>query len=104
MPTTADLFDLLRAEDAAAALDTRIVDRSASIHVTETTRLRLTSLGGEQVQHHRWVIPSLAVTAHVDGVTQTRSLAGNYNGFCRQGGFEVVLESGLIGGGSRIAD
>lgn len=104
MPTTADLFDLLRAEDAAAALDTRIVDRSASVNVTQATRLRLTSLGGEQVQHHRWVIPSLAVTAHVDGVTQTRSLAGNYNGFCRQGGFEVVLESGLIGGGSRIAD
>lgn len=104
LPPTTDLLDLLRAEDAGAGGDARIVDREASLSVTSASCLRLTSLGGEQLQWHRWLVPSLTATAHVAGVTQSRSLAGNYNGFCRQGGFEVVLESGLIGAGRRIAD
>jgi len=104
LPSAAEFYELLRAEDGAAGRDSRIVDRSASISIAQATRYRLTSAGGEQIQHHRWITPSLAATAHIDGVTQTRTLAGNYNGFCQQGGFEVVHASGLIGSGARIAD
>jgi chromosome partitioning protein len=31
------------------------------------------------------------------------TLGGQYNGFCRQGDFEVIRASGLVGGGARVA-
>src|SRR5438034_11664028 len=34
--------------------------------------------------------PSVQVTAHANGVTQVRSSAGQYNGYCQQGGIEVL--------------
>jgi predicted Zn-dependent protease len=44
------------------------------------------------------------VTAHAAGVTQTRSWGGRYNGYCQQGGYEVVERSGFIGSGRRTAE
>jgi predicted Zn-dependent protease len=61
---------------------------------------------GEQVseQAFDFVEPNLEATAADDSGAQTRSLAGQYNGFCQQGGFEVIERSGLVGSGARIAD
>lgn len=103
-PDASGLLDLLMAEDAAAGRDPRIVDRSASITVSEVGQLWLTNHGGEVEQHHRYIRPGLTATAHAAGRTQTRSLAGQYNGFCRQGSAEVVDASGLVGSGARVAD
>jgi predicted Zn-dependent protease len=98
-----ELIELLRGEASQAKCDSRIVHWIASLG---QTRLRQQFFwDGERVaeQHHQFIEPSLEVTAS-DGVqSQTRSLAGQYNGFCQQGGFEVIEHSGLIGGGKRIA-
>jgi predicted Zn-dependent protease len=56
------------------------------------------------LQQFDFTIPSLHVVAHANGLTQTRSWGGRYNGFCQQGGWEVVERSGFIGSGRRTAD
>jgi len=55
-------------------------------------------------QHFRYVVPNLAVTANQGADTQTRSLGGQYNGYCRQGGVEVLDHAGFYGAGKRIAE
>jgi len=49
------------------------------------------------------VVPNLAVTANEGVNTQTRSLGGQYNGYCRQGGLEVLEQAGFHGSGERVA-
>ena len=61
-------------------------------------------VAGDVEQQHTITIPSLYVTAHADGRTQTRSFGGRYNGFCRQGGVEVIHDSGFVGSGERTAE
>ncbi len=51
----------------------------------------------------RFVEPHAQVTVALDGGAQTRTLAGRYNGYCQQGGFEVIERSGLLGCGERLA-
>jgi predicted Zn-dependent protease len=104
MPGQAELVDLLHAEAAAMKCDPRIVNWNASLRLTRS-RQWLT-VDGEQVseQAFDFVEPNLEATAADDSGAQTRSLAGQYNGFCQQGGFEVIERSGLVGSGARIAD
>ena len=45
-------------------------------------------------------MPHVQATAHVDGVTQTRSSAGQYNGWCQQGGLEVLERARFAGEGA----
>lgn len=104
LPDARSLIDLLMTEDAAAARDARIVDRSASLQWSEVEQYWITSHGARVLQRHRYVRPNLCVTAYADGRTQTRSLGGQYNGYCRQGGLEAIAASGLVGSGARIAD
>ena len=49
------------------------------------------------------MMPGLSVTAHDDGVTQTRSLNG-YRGICQQGGVEVLARFGFADAGRRVAE
>ncbi len=69
---------------------------------TATHRL-VTSEGGDLVQRYRFLFPSMSVTAHADGDTQTRTLHG-YRGICQQGGDEILARFGFAGGARRIAD
>ena len=48
-------------------------------------------------------MPHVQATAHVNGVTQTRSSAGQYNGFCQQGGLEVLERADFAHEGARVA-
>ncbi|GAA4013251.1 TldD/PmbA family protein [Actimicrobium antarcticum] len=98
-----DLIALLTQESAACQIDPRIVDWSASVGTITTRQLYLTSAGGDLEQHFRFVIPNLSVTANQGADTQTRSLGGQYNGYCRQGGLEVLADAGFHGSGARIA-
>ncbi|MGQ5523226.1 TldD/PmbA family protein [Chitinimonas sp. PSY-7] len=98
------LIELLMAEDAASQFDTRIVDRTASLGRLDVSQLYVVHDGGAVEQRFRALIPSLVVTAFADGVTQTRSLGGQYNGYCRQGGMEILAEAGLTGAGRRVAE
>lgn len=102
-PSIPDLIDRLRAEAAGLAADTRIVDSSASLRLTG--RLQWLFVDGElsAEQRFQFAEPQLEATAQVDGVVQSRSLGGRYNGYCQQGGLEVLEQSGFTGGAARIA-
>src|SRR5262249_38697978 len=69
-----------------------------------TRQLMLTLDGGESIQEWRHTIPGLHVVGHHAGLTQTRSWGGRHNGFCQQGGVDVLERSGFAGAGARTAD
>jgi len=96
-------FDLLSAASAAAKLDDRIVDWSATLWTIATEQLFITSEGGRAEQRFSVVAPTLQATACVNGVTQTRSSAGQYNGFWQQGGLEVLERARFDSEGPRVA-
>ena len=75
---------------AAGEGEARIVDRQAALASTRTEQLHITSDGTRIEQQWEFMNPSVQVTAQADGVTQVRSNAGQYNGFCQQGGIEVL--------------
>lgn len=96
------LLEQLRAESAALRCDSRIVHWAASVRLTDIVQQLY--LDGELVgdQGFSFVEPNLEATAASGGRSQTRTLGGQYNGFCQQGGGEVLALSGLDGGGERI--
>ncbi len=98
-----DLIGLLMQESLACNIDPRVVDWSASIGTVHTRQLYLTTQGGDLEQSFRYAIPNLSVTANQGADTQTRSFGGQYNGYCRQGGLEILTQSGFNGAGARIA-
>jgi predicted Zn-dependent protease len=94
---------LLREVCASARADARIVDWAASLMSVEASQLLLTSDGGRTEQRWHVTMPHVQATAHVGGVTQTRSSAGQYNGFCQQGGLEVLERARFALEGPRVA-
>ena len=94
---------LLAAASASTRIDARIVDWTASLWTVESEQLFVTAEGGRAEQRFSFVTPHLQATAHDRGVTQTRSLAGQYNGFCQQGGLEVLERAGFAQAGPRVA-
>ena len=96
-------LDLLCAASAATRLDERIVDWSATLWTLDTDTLLITGDGGCAEQRFSQVIPNVVATASVDGVTQTRSAHGQYNGFCQQGGLEVLERAQFASDGPRVA-
>ncbi|HYD97421.1 MAG TPA: TldD/PmbA family protein [Noviherbaspirillum sp.] len=102
-PSRAQLIELLLRESAACRIDPRVVDWQASVWQVKTSQRYLTADGADLEQQFQYLIPNLAVTASHGTDTQTRSLGGQYNGYCRQGGFEVLEQAGFHGAGSRIA-
>ena len=70
--------------------DPRIVDRHATLWSVRTEQLHISSEGARTQQQWEFTTPSVQVTAHANGVTQVRSSGGQYNGFCQQGGIEVL--------------
>ena len=81
---------------AAAGQDARIVDRHATLWSVRTQQRQLGSEGGDTDQQWEFLTPAFEITAHAGGVTQVRSSAGQYNGFCQQGGLEVLERSGFL--------
>jgi predicted Zn-dependent protease len=102
LPNRRDWLDRLARECAAANIDPRIVERTASVQVTHTDQLYITGDGVRIDQHFRFVMPQLSVAAHADGDTQVRTLGGNY-GTLAQGGLEVLARYGFDGAGARVA-
>ena len=103
MPARRELFALVAEVDASAQIDPRIVDSFASVETCIASNRYLTSRGGDVSQVHHFVVPNAQVTASDGQDTQTRSLGGQYNGFCQQGGADVLERSGFIGCGASIA-
>ncbi len=97
-------YDLIADEAKQCRIDDRIVDWEANLWSTRTRQLYLTADGGEVEQEFQFVVPNLSATAYADGQTQTRTHGGRYNGFCRQGGLEVLDAFGLKGAGRQCAE
>ena len=102
--TKREKFALLKAESAACKIDARIHDWSASFWTTQTKQLYVTSDGAMIEQAFEFLVPSLSVTAFADGAAQTRTFGGRYNGFCQQGGAEIISRSGFLGAGRQTAE
>ena len=103
IPARRELIALLMQESAACRIDPRVVDWQASVWNVSTSQLYLTADGADVEQQFRYLVPNLAVTASDGNDTQTRSLGGQYNGYCRQGGFEILEQAGFHGAGRRVA-
>jgi predicted Zn-dependent protease len=99
-----DKYDLIADEAKQCRIDPRIVDWEASLWITQSHQGYFTADGGAVEQQFRFVVPNLSATAYADGVTQTRSHGGRYNGFCRQGGLEILEAFGLKGSGRQVAE
>ncbi len=97
-------FEILDAESAACKIDDRIVDWSASFWTTHTKQLYVTADGAMVEQEFDFLVPSLSVTAFANNEAQTRSFGGRYNGFCQQGGAEIIARSGFHGAGKQTAE
>ncbi|KIF83763.1 peptidase C69 [Noviherbaspirillum autotrophicum] len=98
-----DLIALLMRESRACRIDARIVDWQASLWTVDASQRYLTADGADIFQQFRYAIPSLVATASEGAETQTRSLGGQYNGYCRQGGLDVLEHAAFDGAGRRVA-
>jgi len=93
--TLPERLEWLREVCASARGDERIVDRVATLWSVHTEQLHFSSEGARTEQHWDFTTPAVEATAHAKGVTQIRSSAGQYNGFCQQGGIEVLERAGF---------
>jgi predicted Zn-dependent protease len=102
----ADRIEALMRESRGCKIDPRIVDWQASLWTLRTRQLTVSAEAGDRfaLQEFDFAIPGLHVVAHDNGVTQIRSWGGRYNGFCQQGGLEVIERSGFIGSGRSTAE
>jgi predicted Zn-dependent protease len=98
----AEKFELLGSICASADLGDAIVDRTASLWTTHTEQWLVTP-GGCIEQVWDFVVPGVTAVAAAAGDTQTRSSAGQYNGFCQQGGLEVLERAAFATEGLRVA-
>jgi predicted Zn-dependent protease len=99
-----DKYELLADEAKQCRIDERIVDWEANLWSTDTHQAYFTADGGAIEQEFHFVVPNISATAHAGGETQTRTHAGRYNGFCRQGGLEILDAFGLKGSGRLVAE
>jgi predicted Zn-dependent protease len=102
--TLKDRLALLLAANARTRSDPRVVEATASLWTVDCEQRLISSAGADAQQHFSFVIPNLQATASVGGVTQTRSAAGQYNGFCQQGGLEVLQRAHFDDDALRVAE
>ena len=96
-------FEMLGEACASANAGSEIVDRSASLWTTHTEQVFVAAGGGATEQSWDFVVPSITAVASAAGDTQVRTSAGQYNGFCQQGGLEVLERCGFHADGPRVA-
>jgi predicted Zn-dependent protease len=102
-PSLRDLYAMLTAESHAAAIDPRIVDWEMHVDVRTATHRLVTSAGGDVVQRYRFLYAGASATAHADGDTQCRTLAGD-RAICQQGAGEILEHAGFVGSGRQVAE
>ncbi len=89
----ADKIALLQQESARLKTDERIVDWEASLWHTESDTLAITNGDAHTRQRGCYLVPMLSVTANAGTETHTRTFGGR--GYCRQGGLEVLDQTGF---------
>ena len=99
LPDARHWLELLRSESARVPTHERLVNWSAGLRITDRQQLYFDSTGSEITTHKRTFHPRLEVTAFDGRKSQRRSWS-----FSRQGGSELVHESGFIGRVEQVAD
>jgi predicted Zn-dependent protease len=97
----AEKVDLLRREEERLGGDPRIVDREAGLWHTALDTLLVDADGGRVEQRFSFVMPTLSATANAGSDTQTRTFGGHAH--CRQGGLEVMHDTGFLEAAPRVA-
>jgi len=97
-------YELLASEARECRVDDRIVDWEANLWTTRSRQAYFTADGGAVEQEFHFLVPNLSATAYAEGESQTRTHAGRYNGYCRQGGLEILDAFGLKGAGRTVAE
>ncbi len=97
-----DRIELLREQCARLKTRDEIVDWISQVDHVQTDSLLLTSQGGRVRQQFQYLIPRLGVVANRGTETQQRTLAGQ--GLARQGGAELLDDSGFFTDAPRIAE
>ena len=92
-------LDLINAASAAMAIDDAIVDWQAGLMSIQSETLFVTGDGGELYSRVEYIVPQLAVFANRGSETQRRTCSDA----CKQGGLEVVEDSGFCSNGARLA-
>lgn len=100
--TLAERIELVTEACRSLDVDERIRDRRAAVSFETLAQGYVDSDGTEIEQHFRYTVPNLTAVASHAGVTQVRTLAGQYNGYCRQGGLELLRDSGFLAEGGRV--
>lgn len=103
LPTRAEWIERLAVECAAAAIDVRIVERTAGMRIAHSDQLYLTSDGVRIEQRFRYLMPQMTVVAHANGDTQVRTLGG-FQSLLAQGAMEILARYRFDGSGVVLAD
>ncbi len=97
----ADKLERLRRECARLKVDDAIIEWRAGLWHSGIETLYLTAAGGRIHQRFEMLLPSLSASAHRHGETQTRSFGRGAH--YRQGGLEILKETGFYDAAPAIA-
>jgi predicted Zn-dependent protease len=96
-----DKIDLLREQSERLKCDRRIEDWEAGLWFTDKETLLVNAGGGRLRQRLQYLLPTLSASANEGAETQTRTFGGH--AYCRQGGFEVLEDTGFREAPAQIA-
>ncbi|MCH9674791.1 MAG: TldD/PmbA family protein [Gammaproteobacteria bacterium] len=91
--TRAERLDVVQGAAQRLSADSRVVNWHAALHSLSTTLSLFTAEGGAVRQAFDYLFPSLAVTVHDRGESETRTFKGGALG--RQGGLETLASVGF---------
>lgn len=94
-------IEILKEASEILGWDQKIVDNEASFSFSDVKSHFVSSSGANTEQQYYYLVPSLAATAHENGLTQFRTLNGR--GYARQGGLEILEHLGIKREAERIA-
>jgi len=97
-----DKIELLRIECGRLKMDASVVDWDASLWHSETESLYITGQGTRIHQIVNQIVPTLSCTVNQGSETVSRTFGGR--GFCRQGGLEVLEQTGFSRAAPGIAE
>ena len=98
----ADKFGLLMKQSLRLKVSDKIVDWNVSLWHTAADTFLLTSAGGRIEQHTRYLGPGMSAVANEGSNTQRRTFGGA-RGYGRQGGLEVLDETGFYDAAPAVA-
>jgi predicted Zn-dependent protease len=96
-----DKIELLRRLNERLKRHASIEDWEAGLWYGERETLLVRADGGRLRQRHAFVLPTLSASANEGADTQTRTFGGH--ALCRQGGLEVLEETGFLDAPERVA-